>query len=131
MNLYRSKRLAVSFSFLLLSCTVSFSHVPEGLCGRGNGAEVSFPAPLAAKKPGRIRKPVSAARAIRKQKAEERKRDREYLAQLKADQKRHFEIQSPEVRERMRQNNKDTETRYKAKKKAVVSKNKKAGRKYR
>ncbi|NLN30490.1 MAG: hypothetical protein GX158_04515 [Bacteroidales bacterium] len=131
MNLYRAGKFAVSFSIFFLVCIVSYSRIPGGLPAAGIVAEISSVRHQVRKKPGRIKKPVSSARAIRKQKAEDRKRDREYKAQLNADRKRHFEIQSSEVRERMRQNKKDTETRYRAKKKAVVSKNKKAGRKYR
>lgn len=131
MNLCRAGKIAVSFSILFLVCIVSYSRIPGGLPAAGIPADISSVRPQVRKKPGRIKKPVSSARAIRKQKAEERKRDREYKARLNADRKRHFEIQSPDVRERMRQNKKDTETRYRAKKKAVVSKNKKAGRKYR
>ncbi len=131
MNLYRAGRFAVSYSIMFLMCIASYSHVPEGLSVAGNPAEISSVPPGIRKKPNKIKKPVSSSRAIKKQKAEEKKRERESQAQLKADRKRHLEIQSPAVRERIRQNKKDTETRYRAKKKAVVSKNKKAGRKYR
>ncbi len=87
--------------------------------------------PPGSRKQYKIREPRSVSKAKRKQAAEERKRDREYKAQLKADRKRHLEIQTPEVRERILQNRKDSDINYKAKKKALSSKNKKAGKKYR
>jgi len=87
--------------------------------------------PSGRKQEYQIKEPRSATKAIRKQKAEEKKRDKEYKAQLKADRKRHLEIQSPEVRERILQNRKNSDINYKAKKKAIGSNNKKAARKYR
>ena len=126
MNLYRAGKFAVSFSIFFLVCIVSYSRIPGGLPAAGIVAEISSVRHQVRKKPGRIKKPVSSARAIRKQKAEDRKRDREYKAQLNADRKRHFEIQSTEVRERMRLNKKATETRYSATMKEDLSKKNKA-----
>lgn len=83
------------------------------------------------KKQVRVSEPRSVSKAIRKQKAAERKQARDYRKKLKDDRERHLEIQSPEVRERIIQNRKEADTNYKVKKKAVASKNKKTARKYR
>ena len=87
--------------------------------------------PPGSRKQYNIREPLSVSKAKRKQAVEEKKREKEYKEQLKDDQKRHLEIQTPEVRERILQNRKDADTNYKAKKKAISSKNKKARKKYR
>lgn len=88
------------------------------------------------KPPGRrkqvkIMEPRSVSKAKRKQKAEEKKREKAYIKQLEDDRKHHLDIQTPEVRERIIQNRKNSESNYKARKKAVASRNKKAGKKYR
>jgi hypothetical protein len=49
---------------------------------------------------------------------------------VKKSQKRTLDIQTPEVKERMKQNQKDSEAKYKSKKKNSSSSTKKAGRKY-
>jgi hypothetical protein len=91
---------------------------------------------LSKRPPGRkrqikISEPRTVSKAIKKQKAEERKKVRTKRKQLKDDRKHHLEIQSREVRERIIQNRKEADTNYKVKKKAVASKNKKTARKYR
>lgn len=87
--------------------------------------------PPGRKRQVKISEPGSVSKAIRKQKAAERKQDKTYRKKLKDDRERHLEIQSPEVRERILQNRKEADTNYKVKKKAVASKNKKTARKYR
>lgn len=87
--------------------------------------------PPGQKRQVKVREPGSVSKAKKKQEMNEIKRDREYKAQLEADRKRHLEIQSPEVRERILQNKKDSDTNYKARKKAVAAGNKRAGKKYR
>jgi len=104
----------------------SFERPPEHKLVKG----VSKRAPCR-KRQVKISEPGSVSKAKRKQKAEERNRVRTNRKLLKDDRKRHLEIQSPEVRERIIQNRKEADTNYKVKKKAVASKNKKSARKYR
>jgi len=130
MKLLHLKRLLIPLLILLLSVTSgaaqSFERPPEHKLVKG----VSKKAP-GRKRQVKVSEPGSVSKAIRKQKAEEKKRVRTNRKMLKDDRKRHLEIQSPEVRERIIQNRKEADTNYKVKKKAVASKNKKSARKYR
>ena len=54
-----------------------------------------------------------------------------YEAYIKESKKRSYEIQTPEVQERMKANRKESDLRYKSKKKKISDQSKKAGRKYR
>jgi len=130
MKLLHLKRLLIPLIVLFLSVTSgeaqSFERPPEHKLVKG----VSKRAP-GRKKQVKVSEPRSVSKAIRKQKAAERKQARDYRKKLKDDRERHLEIQSPEVRERIVQNRKEADTNYKVKKKAVASKNKKAARKYR
>jgi hypothetical protein len=87
--------------------------------------------PPGQKRQFKIREPRSVSKAKKKQEMSERKRAREYKAQLEADRKRHLEIQSPDVRERILQNRKNSDINYKVRKKAVAARNKRTGKKYR
>jgi preprotein translocase subunit SecF len=74
--------------------------------------------------------PKAARRAKKKQEAKERKQKKDYAASVKRSQKRSIEIQTPEVKARMKQNKKDTESKFKSKKKKANSTTRKAGKKY-
>jgi len=78
----------------------------------------------------KLRKPMSVKRARRLQAKKEKKLKRDSEKFIKENHERSLEIQTPEVRERMKQNVKDANTRYKNKKKTSTSRTKKAGRKY-
>jgi hypothetical protein len=72
----------------------------------------------------------SVRKAIKKQSANDKRLKKEYEQFVKNNQKRSLEIQTPEVRERMKQNVKDANSRYKAKKKKNSSKTRQAAKKY-
>ena len=74
--------------------------------------------------------PVSIKNAKKKQEAKEKKDDRDYKKYVKENQKRSIEIQTPEVQDRMKQNMKNANSNYKAKKKNSAARTKKAGKKY-
>ena len=74
--------------------------------------------------------PKAARKARKKQEAKEKKQDKEYENFVRNNQKRSIEIQTPEVQERMKQNVKDANAKYKARKKTNASRSKKTGRKY-
>lgn len=74
--------------------------------------------------------PKAAVKAKKKQEAKEKKKKKDYAEYVKGNQKRSIEIQTPEVQERMKQNVKDANSKYKARKKSNANRTKKAGRKY-
>ncbi|HNW57473.1 MAG TPA: hypothetical protein PLR88_01910 [Bacteroidales bacterium] len=78
----------------------------------------------------KIREPKTVTRAKKKQEANDKRLKKEYAKSVKESQKRSYEIQTPEVKARMKQNQKDTALRDKMKKKKVKSDTKKAGKKY-
>ena len=89
-----------------------------------------FGTSLSKKKAPKVKEPRSVTRAKRKQEAKKRKLDKDYEKYVKKSKKRAFDIQTPEVQERMKQNQKDTAIRDKLKKKKVRSGTKKAREKY-
>jgi hypothetical protein len=75
--------------------------------------------------------PKSVKRTQKKQAANDRKLRKDYEGFVKSNQKRSIEIQTPEVKERMKQNIKNADASYKAKKKHNSYRTKQAGKKYR
>jgi len=77
---------------------------------------------------------VVESRGVRKKKKEQQKKEeklkKEYNDFVKQSKKRAFQIQSPDVQARMKQNEKDIAVREKQKKKQTSSATKKAARKY-
>ena len=85
---------------------------------------------LSNKKEIKVREPRSVLKAKKKQEANKRKLKSDYEKSVKMSQKRTLEIQTPEVQLRMKQNQKNSATRDKAKKKKVKTSSKKAEKKY-
>jgi hypothetical protein len=79
----------------------------------------------------KVREPRSVVRAKKKQEANENKLNKEYNEYVKESRKRAVKIQSPEVQERMVQNRKDADQRYKVKRKKAAETGRKTGKKYR
>ena len=82
------------------------------------------------RKESKVKEPRTVLKAKKKQEANERKLKRDYEKSVKRSQKRTVDIQTPEVQVRMKQNQKDSAARDKAKKKKVKTSTKKAGKKY-
>ena len=82
------------------------------------------------KKQVKVKEPRSVMKAKKKQEANENKIKKDYAAHVKKSQKRTIDIQTTDVQERMKQNQKNLELRDKAKKKKSRTTNKKAGKKY-
>jgi hypothetical protein len=82
------------------------------------------------KKESKVKGPKSALKAKRKQEANDRRLEKDYEKAIKRSQKRTIEIQSPEVKARMRQNKKDYSKRDKQKAKKIKANTKGAGKKY-
>jgi len=78
----------------------------------------------------KVKEPRSVHKAKRKQEKNEKRLKKEYAASVERSKKRTYDIQSPEVQARMKQNQKDTALRDKEKKKNVKANTKKAGKKY-
>lgn len=78
----------------------------------------------------KVRESKKVVRAKKEQAKSEKKLKKEYADYIKASQKRSMEIQTPEVQERMKQNNKETIKINKERKKAVKEASKKAGKRY-
>jgi hypothetical protein len=82
------------------------------------------------KKEAKIKAPKNASDAKKKQEASKRKQDKAYKKSIKKSQKRTYDIQSPEVKARMKQNKKNTVIRDKDKKKKSKANTRKAAKKY-
>ncbi|HEY5470969.1 MAG TPA: hypothetical protein VIK07_10635 [Bacteroidales bacterium] len=78
----------------------------------------------------KVKEPRAVLKAKKKQEANDKKMKRDYVKSTKASQKRTYDIQTPEVQARMKQNKKDSSARDKEKKKKVKKTTKKAGKKY-
>ncbi|HOP57790.1 MAG TPA: hypothetical protein PLR52_00075 [Bacteroidales bacterium] len=79
----------------------------------------------------KIREPRAAEKAKKKAEATDRKNKREYEKFVRENRERSFEIQTPAVRERMKQNVKSANAKYKAKRKKASSRSRKVAKKYR
>lgn len=78
----------------------------------------------------KYRESRDVVRAKKKQAATQKRLDKEYHAYVKKQRKHNIDIQSPEVRARMIENRKDTDQKFRDKKKNMKKKSGKAGRKY-
>jgi hypothetical protein len=79
----------------------------------------------------KYREAPSIMRAKRKQAAKEEKLKKDYKATVKENRKRAVKIQSPEVKTRMLDNRKETDLKYKEKKKNMNGNSKRVRKKYR
>ena len=120
----------------LICAIMIFMAIPAfyGYSGNRNssalpGEELFMNSPVKKKK-GKVKKPQSAKKAQKKQAAKDKKLDLDYEKFVKNNQKRSLEIQTPVVRERMKQNKKDANANYKAKKKSGAARTKKGAKKY-
>jgi hypothetical protein len=82
------------------------------------------------KRKPKIKKPASAKKAKKKQEAKEKKLDKDYDKYVKDSRKRAQEIQTPAVRERMKQNVKDADANYREKRKSETARTKRGAKKY-
>lgn len=82
------------------------------------------------KKPGSIRAPRSAGQVKKEQEKKKKQNDLAWAKEVKESQKRAIQIQTPEVRNRMKQDQKDTEAREKARMKKSAKAARSAGKKY-
>ncbi|MBK7712662.1 MAG: hypothetical protein IPN67_03790 [Bacteroidales bacterium] len=78
----------------------------------------------------KIKEPGAAHKARKKQEKNEKQLKQDYAKSVERSKKRTYDIQSPEVQARMKQNEKDLALRNKEKKKNLKASSKKAGKKY-
>lgn len=78
----------------------------------------------------KVKEPRAVLKAKKKQEANDKKLKKDYVKSTKASQKRTYDIQTPEVQERMKQNKKESASKEKVNKKKVKKTTKKAGKKY-
>ncbi len=82
------------------------------------------------KKQKKIKEPKAVQKARKKQEKNQKDLKKDYEKSVEENKKRSYEIQSPDVKARMKQNEKDIVVRDKAKKKNVKSGSRKAAKKY-
>jgi hypothetical protein len=82
------------------------------------------------KKEIKVKESKAVLKAKKKQESNKKKLKRDYDKSIEWSKKRTLEIQTPEVKARMKQDKKDTAKRDKAKKKNIRTKTRKAGKKY-
>jgi hypothetical protein len=78
----------------------------------------------------RLKYTGAARKAQKKQEAKKKKQKKDYEKSILMSQERTYEMQSPEVKTRMKQNKKETAGHYKAKKRHVWQSSRKAGKKF-
>ena len=99
-----------SLIFIILIVLASPAFSEDIMCPNGNlsnwaGETLNF---LVQKKKAKVKKPGSAKKAQKKADAKEKKRDQDYAKFVKESRNHAQEIQTPAVRERMKQNIKDS-----------------------
>ena len=99
----------------------SSRHVEKGLFGKS----------LSKKKTIKVKEPRTVNKAKKKQEANQQRLKNDYAQSIKRSQKRTIDIQTPDVQNRMKQNQKDFAIRDKTKRKKVKASSIKARRKYR
>lgn len=127
-NLTVKKFLILVFALALAtgSCNAQIFH--KG--GSRNPERGLFGKSLSKKKEVKVKESGKVTKAKKKQEAKDQKKKKDAAKAVKRSKKRTIEIQTPEVQERMKQNQKDSAIRDKAKKKNVSSRSRKAGKKY-
>ncbi len=78
----------------------------------------------------KYRESREVVRAKKKQAANQKRLDKEYYAYVKKQRKHNIDIQSPEVKTRMIENRKESDQKFREKKKNLKEKSRKTGRKY-
>jgi hypothetical protein len=78
----------------------------------------------------KIKGPKAVEKSKKEQEIKQSKLKKDYGKYVKENQKRSIEIQSPEVKSRMKQNIKDADSNYKVKHKNSATRTRRAGKKY-
>jgi hypothetical protein len=95
-----------------------------------NPEKALFGKTVGSHKKSKVRESKAVRKAKKKQEKNRKKLKKEYAKSVEQSRKRSYDIQSPEVQSRMKQNQKDIIERDKSKKKNIKSSTRKAGKKY-
>jgi hypothetical protein len=115
--------------FLIMFCVVSMCEAQRYKRSINNPERQLFGKSLNTKTV-KYRESPSVVRAKKKQAANEKKLDKEYKTYVKKSRKHVIEIQSPEVKARMLENRKETDLKFKEKKKRRAESSRKTDRKH-
>jgi hypothetical protein len=129
MNKLSGKKLLIPIIFFLLSLVVCEAQTFERYGAPKQGRRVVKKGPVKSKEV-KIQLLKSIEKAKKKQEANDKKLRNDYRKFIKWNRKRSIQIQTPEVKKRMKQNIKNANASYRTKKKNSAARTKKAGRKY-
>ena len=115
---------------LFALCVIGTTNAQSSFKSASKNPEKALFGKSAGRKSPKTKEPRSVSKAKRKQEKNEKRLKKESAEYIKQSKKRAFDIQSPEVQARMKQNEKDTFQYNKEKKKKSRSRTKKAGKKY-
>jgi preprotein translocase subunit SecF len=119
--------IVLLFSLSISICNAQFfhkkgsRHVEKGLFGKSPGKRKTL----------KVKGPRTVNKAKKKQEANQQRLKNDYAQSIKRSQKRTIAIQTPDVQERMKQNQKSFAQRDKTKRRKTKSGSSKARRKYR
>ena len=114
---------------LVMLITVSFLETAGGTSVYCSSMERESVRKVSGKQ-GKAREPRSVRKAKQQQALKEKNRKKEYAEFVKENRKRSYEIQTDEVKERMKANRKNTKKSYAEKKKKNANAGKRASKKY-
>jgi hypothetical protein len=129
MNHLYLRRFLFFLSFTLLVFGTCSSQSSYGSRSKNPEKEL-FGKSLGNTKKTKVKEPGTVHKAKRRQEKNEKRMKKSYAQHVKQSRKRSYDIQSPEVQARMKEDQKNTALRDKEKKKNIRSSTKKAGKKY-
>ncbi len=118
------------FFFLIFTFTLTICEAQSFNRPRANKLQRNAPKKPKRSRTIKIAEPRANMKARKKAEAIERQNRKEYAKYVKDNQKRSLDIQTPVVRERMKNNMKTANANYKTKRKMVASTGRKSGKKY-
>ncbi|HZL76329.1 MAG TPA: hypothetical protein VFB97_01385 [Bacteroidales bacterium] len=130
MNKLPFRRLIISLLILALAVPMCQAQSFDRPSAPSQQKSSSHKGPLK-HKTVKIKGPKAVEKSKKDQEAKQGKLKKDYGKYVKENQKRSIEIQSPEVKARMKQNIKDADASYKTKHKNSASRTRRAGNKYR
>lgn len=129
MNCLQIRRSILAL-LLIISVTGTVSAGYSLTPGPKNPEKRLFGKSVGSKKKDKVKEPRAVRKAKKKQEANEKRLKKEYAQSVKKSRERAYDIQSAEVKERMKQNEKDIIARDKEKKKNAKARTKKGEKKY-
>lgn len=129
MNRLSFKQLLVLMFLFFIGIATSNAQ-PSGRRGPRNPEKSLFGGRSRKIKDAKIREPRAVRKAKDKQAKNKAKLRKDYYDFVDASKKHNFKIQTPEVKERMKQNQKETVIREKNKKKRTLAATRKGAQKY-